>query len=119
MEGSQAILIAGLIAGGLLALGIALVLIAWVVRGALELFGMAAAQGFVGLVAYVAAWVFLLPVMAVASGVIGFFAWRMNRAEEKAQSAQEKPRRKKRAPPPDDPYERHLWANRLPPYDKD
>ena len=46
-------------------------LIMHILAGAVALFGYASGQGFVGLVAYSAAWVFLFPVMLVASFAVG------------------------------------------------
>ncbi|MEZ5813246.1 MAG: hypothetical protein R3E13_00730 [Alphaproteobacteria bacterium] len=44
------------------------------VVGAITLFAFAAEQGFIGLAAYFACWVFLLPVMLVASILVGLVA---------------------------------------------
>ena len=41
------------------------------VGGALQLFAFAAEQDFLGVIAYIAAWVFLFPVMLVLCAVIG------------------------------------------------
>lgn len=106
--------------------------------GAQILLLLALAQGFVGLVAYVAAWVFLLPFMLIASAAVGGFVWwvgGIDAREERAEARREKAetRKRRRHPPaaektltskrpiagPSDPKERYLWANRLPPYDQD
>lgn len=42
-----------------------------IIRGALEILAFASEQGFVGLAAYAACWVFMLPLMLVASVVVG------------------------------------------------
>jgi hypothetical protein len=42
-----------------------------VINGALEILTFASEQGFVGLAAYAACWVFMLPLMLVASVVVG------------------------------------------------
>ncbi len=41
--------------------------------GAVFLFAFAAEQGFVGIAAYIACWVFLFPVMLVICIIVGFF----------------------------------------------
>jgi len=41
------------------------------IGGALQLFAFAAEQDFLGIIAYIAAWVFLFPVMLVLCAVIG------------------------------------------------
>ena len=58
---------------GLLALNVIIVLGAAAIAGAFSLFGFASEQGFVGLAAYVAAWVFAFPVMLVICIGIGLF----------------------------------------------
>lgn len=105
---------------------VALLLLSWIIVGAAYLLAFAAGQGFIGLVAYAAAWVFLLPIMAITSGVLGFLSYLADRRDEKAAAAREKAKLKRAtlarrsiAPPPKDPEERYLWANRLPPYDQD
>ena len=47
--------------------------LAALIVGAVALFALAAEQGFIGLAAYFACWVFLLPIMVVASIVVGLF----------------------------------------------
>jgi len=59
------------IAAGLVALLLALYLIACLFSGAVFLLAWASEQGFVGIAAYVACWVFLSPVMIGASILIG------------------------------------------------
>lgn len=104
---------------------IALVLAAWLLLRALEgaavLLVFALAQGFVGLVAFVAAWVFLLPFMLVASVVLGlitrFASASATRREKRVDRWRRRHREGKVSGPPPDPAERYKWANRLPPYD--
>ena len=68
MTGGQ---IAILIVAGLLALALALFLLFAGFIGAVIIFGFAGLQGFVGIAAYFAAWVFLLPIMATISIIVG------------------------------------------------
>lgn len=110
-----------LIPVALVALLLALWLLLRALEGAAVILTLALAQGFVGLVAFVAAWVFLLPFMLVASvglGAVSYFAFSADKRREKR--ANKWLRRhcdgKANGPPPD-PAERHKWANRLPPYD--
>ena len=49
--------------------------------GAWALAQFAALQGFVGLAAYAAAWVFLMPVMAIASVIVGIGVLHGRRSE--------------------------------------
>ena len=70
MEDWQIIL---LIVGALFALVIFLSLCSAAFFGAVFLFAFAAEQGFIGLAAYVACWVFLFPVMLVVCIINGFF----------------------------------------------
>jgi uncharacterized MnhB-related membrane protein len=44
-----------------------------IILGAIDLFTFAAHQGFVGLAAYLACWVFLAPAMACISAIIGLY----------------------------------------------
>lgn len=57
-----------LIAVGCLLLGFA----AYVVTGAVNLLAMASEQGFIGIIVYFAAWVFLLPVMIILCAINGW-----------------------------------------------
>jgi hypothetical protein len=59
-----ALLIAG-VTGAIRTIGYAL-------AGALQLFGFAAEQGFLGIAAYVACWVFMAPVMLIGCIVVGY-----------------------------------------------
>jgi|ERR1051326_1352571 hypothetical protein len=67
------------VAGCLVVLGIVLALarifvlrpLGYGVVGALRILAYAAEQGFIGIAVYAACWVFLLPVMLVASFVVG------------------------------------------------
>jgi hypothetical protein len=90
-------------------------------EGALALLAIALAQGFVGIVAYFAAWVFLLPFMLVASVGLGaitrFATASAKRREKRVDRWRRWHREGKVSGPPPDPAERHKWANRLPPYD--
>ncbi len=56
---------------GLVLLVIAYFLIKYLLIGAISLFLWAVEQGFVGVAAYFACWVFLFPIMVVASIVTG------------------------------------------------
>ena len=66
-----------LVVGGLaiIAMLIALRLPLWVITivatGAFVLFGYAGEQGFVGVAAFIACWVFIFPVMAALAAIIG------------------------------------------------
>ncbi len=93
--------------------------LAWAVAGAIVLFAFAANQGFVGIAVYVACWVFLFPVMLVASIVLGIFVLREEKSIQKEIAEQVLSERKLmlQRHPPSDPDERHKWANKLPPYD--
>ncbi len=62
-----------LVAGGILALSIAICLLIAAFGGAVFLFAFAAEQGFVGIAAYIACWVFLFPVMLVICIIVGLF----------------------------------------------
>ena len=119
-------------AGVLAALAVSFFVLRWIYWGAIVLFHWAAEQAFLGVIAYAAAWVFLFPLMLVASLVVGILAGRFfsvldaeSRQERAAQRWREKnlgePRRDARlgkSSPPEDPSERYKWANRLPPYDR-
>lgn len=56
----------------LVALGIGIGLLLCALNGAAFLFFLASTQGFVGLAAYVACWVFIFPVMLVICIIVGF-----------------------------------------------
>ncbi len=60
-----------LVVAGLLAVWLAIKLFRWALAGALYLLAFAGEQGFIGLAAYIACWVFLFPVMLVISIIIG------------------------------------------------
>ncbi|MTJ05052.1 MAG: hypothetical protein FH759_10225 [Sediminimonas qiaohouensis] len=110
-----------LIPVALVALVVAVWLLFCALEGALVLLAIALAQGFVGIVAYVAAWVFLLPFMLVASVGLGainrFTSASAKRQEKRAGRWRRRHREGKVSDPPPDPAERYKWANRLPPYD--
>ena len=65
---------AALLVAGVLVLWMALWVFRAVAWGAFILFALAAAQGFLGVAAYFAAWAFLLPFMLVATFVVGTLA---------------------------------------------
>ncbi len=54
-------------------MGLALSLLMLAFAGALVLLAFATEQGFIGLAAYIACWVFLFPVMLVLSIIVGIF----------------------------------------------
>ena len=70
-----------LIVGTVFALWVLIWLCLAAFKGAALLFAFAAEQGFIGLAAYVACWVFLFPVMLVVCIVIGFFLMWASREE--------------------------------------
>jgi len=111
-------LVIGLVIMGLLAVWLVLSLLSLGVLGAIVIFAFAAAQGFVGIISFVAAWVFLFPVMAIASFIVGFIAWLAEPPSEERITKRQDVRPTKRKPPTD-PHERKKWANRLPPYEND
>ena len=101
---------------GFIALLFAFFLLRLAFWGASALFAYAIEQGFVGLIAYIAAWVFLFPLMLVASigvGVFGMWAIRYIKKQDNLDG-----RRNQRVPP-NGSVEHYRWANRLPPYDKE
>ncbi|KAA0909830.1 hypothetical protein FLO80_19895 [Aquicoccus porphyridii] len=125
-------LVIGAIVLGLLALYLAFLVLVAGFMGAAWMFAYAAAQGFLGVVAYVAAWVFLFPFMAIASlGLGAVLLWSFYWEERASRGARIEPKvpfhkrlvawlknENVHAPtPPSDPEERYKWANRLPPYD--
>ena len=63
---NDTLLIAGLIVVSLLGL-------AALILGAIDIFSYAAHQGFIGIAAYVACWVFLGPIIGAVSVVIGLY----------------------------------------------
>ena len=58
-----------------------LVRVVW--DGAVLIFLFAGAQGFVGVAAYVACWIFMFPVMLVASLIVGLWVVLLARSIEK------------------------------------
>jgi hypothetical protein len=127
-HGGDLLLMGGLLLVGLVALALALWLIFVAFNGALVMLSFASAQGFVGLVAFVAAWVFLFPVMLLIAIVMGFFMHRAISLEDRRERDVARWRHKHLGEPlpitrtlanspPDDLEERYKWANRLPPYD--
>jgi hypothetical protein len=92
--------------------------------GAGVMFAAAAVQGFIGIIVFFAAWVFLFPLMVVLAIIIGVFVAVVSPADERQTPREKKfkiPNKRlwKHRPnlPPTDPEERLKWANRLPPYD--
>lgn len=79
------VLIVLIIVGGVVAI-FAIWAAVWLIRcafrGAVVLLAFAAEQGFVGLAAYVACWVFLLPVMLVICVFVGMVAGKETVPEE-------------------------------------
>jgi hypothetical protein len=105
---------------GLAALGIVLIvvvlilglaLLGMVIEGAIALLAYASEQGFVGIITYFAAWVFLFPLMITLSIVIGVLSTASTISEES------EARKIRSGKPPRNFRERYRWANRLPPYD--
>ncbi|GJL86561.1 MAG: hypothetical protein DHS20C03_02700 [Minwuia thermotolerans] len=60
-----------LVAVGLFAIWLAFILLCAAFSGAVALLVFAAAQGFVGIAAYIACWVIFFPVMLVISVIMG------------------------------------------------
>ena len=67
----EAIGIIVLIAVGIVALGIALYLLKFLIIGAVVLLAWAGESGFIGVAAYFACWVFLLPLMIIGCIISG------------------------------------------------
>lgn len=115
----------GLVA--IVAVWVALWALGQILSGAVVIFGFAAGQGFLGVAGYVAVWVFLLPLMALACFATGLV---VNRSEAKERRRaretntwrqkhlSEKPWHQDPTIPPDDPIERIKWSNREPPYNE-
>jgi hypothetical protein len=57
----------------ILIISIGLIGLVSIVLGAIDLFAFAGQQGFVGLAAYVACWVFLAPVTATIAVLLGLY----------------------------------------------
>lgn len=85
---SETIGIVLVVAAGLLALWLGFLLLKWTLAGALLILGFAGIQGFLGLAAYIACWVFLFPIMLTASVIVGFFAAMGHRAEKRQERAE-------------------------------
>lgn len=69
-----------MVAGGVLALWLAVVLVCALLVGALWLLiGSWGWGGLPGIVAYVLAWIFLAPLMVIAALVLGLLTWRAER----------------------------------------
>jgi len=62
----------------IVAIIVALAVFAAFLYGAIGFFAMAAAQGFIGIAAYIACWVFLAPVMAVVCVLFGIYLYFSN-----------------------------------------
>jgi len=71
-----------LIIVGLFALSISLSLLMLLIGGAVNLFFWASEQGFVGVAAYFACWVFLLPLMIIGCIIIGAVDYWHDRQEQ-------------------------------------
>lgn len=71
------------IIGALFVLILGLWLISAIFIGAVVLLQFAAAQGFLGLAAYIAMWVFLFPVMLVVCAIVGLITWIIDRRAER------------------------------------
>lgn len=116
MESWQWIALFGLVVVAIVVLIIAaflaLGLFALALTGGGLILAMAVSQGFIGIVAFIAAWVFLFPIMLIWAIIAGWLS----------QPSHNIPNAKNRSNasyqnPPKDPNERNKWANRLPPYD--
>jgi len=59
----------------LVALWLVVAIAALVFIGAITLFAWATESGFVGVAAYFACWIFMLPVMLIGSAIVGFVIW--------------------------------------------
>ena len=70
-----------LVVGGILALAAAIWLLIAAFSGAVSLFAFAAEQGFIGIAAYIACWVFLFPAMLIICIIVGFFTMWANRGD--------------------------------------
>ena len=70
-----------LIVGAVLALWIIIVLGGAAFAGAVFLFAFASEQGFIGLAAYIACWVFFFPVMLIICILVGLFLMWASRGE--------------------------------------
>lgn len=68
-----------LIAIGILALVLAVILLKLAFNGAVILLAWANESGFVGVAAYVACWVFLFPIMLTGCIISGVVSWWANR----------------------------------------
>ena len=75
----EAYVIILLVVGGILTLVAAIWLLIAAFGGAVFLFAFAAEQGFIGIAAYIACWVFFFPVMLVICIIVGLFIIWANR----------------------------------------
>ena len=78
----------GWIIVGLIIVGLVLLcLVLWVGKiiliGAGGLFYWASEQGFLGIAAYFACWIFLFPFMLIACAIYGFYGWLSLREDER------------------------------------
>lgn len=89
-----------------------LALASYFLRGAVLILASALEQGFVGVVAMAAAWVFLFPLMAIWAVLWGILSHREEIVLGRGRRPVDLEKR------PADPKERYKWANRLPPYDR-
>ena len=120
-----AIIIGIAIAVGIVLLFLVLVISGYALAAALAIFAFAATQGFIGIVVYFAAWVFLFPIMFFATLVIAIFlafvdlSIFLGNSKQKVRNLEFSIEKKDTHKlPPNDPAERYKWANKLPPYDK-
>jgi len=84
------VILGGLIVVGVLIglVGLALGLVGTGINGALRLLAFASEQGFIGIAVYAACWFFMLPLMLIASVIVGMIA---SGTEEQISSATSPP----------------------------
>ena len=78
------LVIVGVILVGLVLLGLVIWIGMFIFAGAVVLFAWASQQGFIGVAAYFACWVFLFPFMLIASAIGGFFSVRSLQTDEQS-----------------------------------
>jgi len=66
------LLLVGAVIVGLILLSLAFVLFSYLVVGAVSLFEWASESGFLGVAAYFASWIFMLPFMLIGCVIFGF-----------------------------------------------
>lgn len=72
MEATEIVILVILFGAGMWLLAIGVWLFSYIAAGAVNLFAMACEQGFIGIIVYFAAWVFLLPVMLILCAISGW-----------------------------------------------